>query len=128
MNEDRLKNLRLVEPSGQLKERVRSAALSAWHETPKDVAWWIPVRRLGIAAVLALAMIRLADYTSAPAAIGWQMAGEVRSSAPQLDFDEPGYATYTVLARHALIVPRPIDAAAIRKYQEQVRQVLDEQG
>ncbi len=128
MNEDRLKSLRLLEPSNQLKERVKNAARSAWHEPAKEVVWWIPIRRLGIAVAAAVVMISCANYAGDQAEIGWQIVDDVKGSESVSDLDEMGDATDVVLVRHLTVAPRPIDMAAVREYQEQVRQMLDEQG
>jgi hypothetical protein len=126
--EERLKKLRLIEPSKQLKEKVTHAAMSVWHQETMDVAWWIPVRRLGIAAAAALILVSLANYAGDQAGMKWQIADKVRVSEPVSDLDEAGDATDVVLVRHLTVPPLPIDMAAVREYQEQIRQMLDEQG
>jgi hypothetical protein len=128
VNEDRFKSSRLVEPSSQLKERVKNAALAAWYETPEDVAWWIPIRRLGIAVAAAVVMVSCANYASDQAGMRWQIADEIDAGEFVSDPDEMGDATDMALVRHLTVTLRPIDMAAVREYQEQVRQMLDEQG
>jgi hypothetical protein len=131
MNEDiesRLRNLRLTGPSEQFRERVTSAAIAAWRATSTEVAWWIPIRRLGIAAAVAMAVVWFADYAGDRTATGWESVEAARVSKSAPDLNTLGDETDGLLAGHVACFPQRIDVSVIRQYQEEVRRILDEQG
>jgi hypothetical protein len=123
--EDGLKSFRTGEPSDQLKQRVTHAAVAAWYGEPTDVPWWIPIKRLGIAAAVTVAIVSFADYSSDRTEIGWPTAHEVQVTESGA---KPGDIPEAAFVKHIAIPQRQMDGAAIRGYQEQVRQLLDEQG
>jgi hypothetical protein len=67
-----LKNVRPVEPSAPLKERVVGAAHQAWHENATDTPWRIALGRLAAAAVAAIFIVSCANYLSNRAIAPWR--------------------------------------------------------
>jgi hypothetical protein len=124
-----LRKAHLPEPSPQLHERITAAAKRAWNQTPPELTWLIPFKRLVASAAAAIVIIWLANYSSDCALAQWQSekfpAITEQPSGLESLLDIP----YGPFVRRLVSVNRwssVIDASALNDHAEALRHILDE--
>jgi len=124
-----MRKTHLHKPSPELKERITAEATKAWNQTPPELSWQTPVRRLIASAAAAVLIIWLANYSSDYTLSRWQSGGLSVASHQPSDFDAPPEIPYSPIARRLVSTgrkPSITDASALRNYAETVLRVLDE--
>ncbi len=106
-----LKRVQPLEPSDELRERIMDAARKAWKETPAEVPWQIPLRRLAMSAAAAIVIVSSANYFSNRAVGRWRADQPVVASVPLAkvppgDSDETWEEPYGPFMQHLVAVRR----------------------
>ena len=127
--ESLLTRAHISELSPQLKQRVTAEARKAWHQTPVEIPWQIPFRRLAASAAVAVFIVWLANFSSDYTLAQWRPGGVSVAAQQSTDFDTLPEMPYGPFAKHLAAVDRRspvIDASALSNYAESVRKLLDE--
>ena len=126
--EELLRKARLPEPSPQLQERITDAAKRAWNQSPLELPWLIPVRRLVVSAAAAVVLIGLANIISDRALSRW--GASAYAADQQLGGVEPlPEIPYNPFVRRLVslgIRSSVIDASSLSSHVESLKRVLDE--
>jgi len=129
--ESLLTRAHVPEPSPQLRQRITGEARNVWDQTPADIPWQIPLRRLAASAAAAVFIIWLANYSSDYTLAKWRPGGASIAVQQPTDFDMLPEMPCGPFAKHLASVgrkPPVIDASALSDYTEAVRKLLDETG
>ena len=124
-----LKRAHLPEPSSQLRGRVTTAARQAWDQTPDDVPWQTPLRRLALSAAATVAVVALAHHLGDMPRPRARPNHSAAAQVPSPEVEKLAEMAYGP-ARGRLAVsgrgPSAVDGAALRNMMESIRAVLDE--
>ena len=123
-----LRKVRPTEPSAELRERVVSASRKAWKETPAEIPWQIPFRRLAISAAAAVLIVSCANLFSRQAVVRWRADRPAVARVPTAEFDEMWEVPYSPFVQHLVAVRRSSerDPSALSDYFERLRGAFDE--
>jgi hypothetical protein len=127
--EELLRKARLPEPSPQLQERITAAAKRAWNQSPLELPWLIPVRRLAASAAAAVVIIWLANYSSDCTLARWQLGKSPATSDQLTEIEALPEMPYGPFVRRLASLDRRssvIDTSALNEHIEALRHVLDE--
>jgi hypothetical protein len=124
-----LKQARLPEPPSPLHDRVTTAAKQAWDQTPTDVPWQVPLRRLALSAAAAVIVVSLANHLGNVAEPRAHPRGPVAASISNPDVEEMAEMVYSP-SRYRLATDRrrisEMGGATLRNKMENIRAVLEE--
>ena len=115
--------------STELRERITAQARKAWNQTPAEVSWRIPLRRLVSAAAAAVIVVWVTDYSSDRALQRWRSGESFATHRWPAGLDALSEIAYGRFARQLAIVsrkPSRIGAAALLEHVETVRRAIDE--
>ncbi|MEN6426386.1 MAG: hypothetical protein ABFE13_13580, partial [Phycisphaerales bacterium] len=101
-----LKRARPLEPSDELRERVMDAARRAWKETPAEVPWQIPFRRLAMSAAAAIVIVSSTNFFSDHAVGRWRADRPVVARAPVASAGETWDVPRDPFVQHLVAVRR----------------------
>jgi hypothetical protein len=127
--ESLLARAHVPEPSPQLKQRVTAEARKVWDQTPADIPWQIPLRRLAASAAAAVFIVWLAGFYSDYTLAQWRPGGVSVTAQRPTEFDTLPEMPYGPFAKHLAAIDRRspvIDVSALSDYAESVRRLLDE--
>jgi len=127
--ENFLRKAHLPEPSLPLKERITTAAKRAWSQSPLELPWLIPVRRLAASAAAAVVIIWLANYSSDCTLAQWQFGKSPTASDQPTEIEALPEMPYDPFVRRLASLDRRscvIDASALNGHIEALRHILDE--
>ncbi|MDT8303592.1 MAG: hypothetical protein RQ760_19080 [Sedimentisphaerales bacterium] len=127
--ENLLRKVHPSEPSPLLKERITAEARQVWNQTPLEMPWQIPIRRLVASAAAAVLIISIANFSSDQALEKWNPGNVLATKEQPLDLEILQDMPYRPFVRHMISVNRKTsmtDASALRDYTERVRQVINE--
>ncbi len=120
-----LKQVHSPEPSDELRDRVTTSAREAWGQTPTDIPWQVPLRRLALSAAAAVVIVSLANHFS---------DFGIREDYPRYHVTTPTEvfvpeaAVSPLMNRRIQIGRRSsrIHGPALRRYMENVQKILQE--
>ena len=123
-----LRKVRPTEPSAELRERVVSASRKAWKETPAEIPWQIPFRRLAISAAAAVLIVSCANLFSRQAVVRWRADRPAVTRPPTADFGEMWEVPYSPFVQHLVAVRRSSERnpSTLSDYFERLRGAFDE--
>lgn len=127
--ENLLRRAHLPEASPELKQRITAEARKVWDQTPADIPWQIPFRRLAASAAAAMFIVWLANFSSDHTLAKWRPGGASVTGQQPSDFDMLPEMPYGPLAKHLASVDRKsrvIDASALSDYVENMRRLLEQ--
>ena len=127
--EDLLRKAHLPEPSLELKERITTEAKKTWIQSPSELPWQVPVRRLLVSAAAAVFIIWLANSSSDYFMVQWQLSETKIANQQGSNLDVLTEIPYSPLARHLVSTGRRFsitEASAFRNYAEKMLLILDE--
>ena len=126
---DLLRKARLPELSPELKVRITAEAKKTWIQTPTELSWQIPVRRLIVSAAAAVLIIWATNCSSDYLLVQWRSGESQVANQQRYDLDALTEIPYSPLARHLVSAGRRLsitDASVLRNYAETVRSILSE--
>lgn len=128
-----LRRARPLEPSDELRERVMHAARKAWKETPAEVPWQIPLRRLALSAAAAIVIVSSSNYFSSWSVVRWRadraaVARAPLAKAPPTDSSETWEEPYGPFMQHLVAVRRSSarDPLAVIDSLDKLRRVFED--
>ncbi|MHC4580622.1 MAG: hypothetical protein ACYS14_04140 [Planctomycetota bacterium] len=127
--ENLLSKAYVSEASTELKERITAQARKAWNQTPVEVSWPIPLRRLVSAAAAAVIMVSVTNYSSDRALQRWRSGESFATRRWPAELDALTEMTYGPFARQLAILsrkPSRIGASVLLEHVETVRRAIDE--